>query len=90
MRSRLGALVLVGLALLVAPAVSAGDKEDVAAAVAEWTKLFVDDNPDALRRGGFPESMSYWSWLQTTASPSSRPRATPSNSPHSLRVRTRP
>ncbi|HEY7650522.1 MAG TPA: SgcJ/EcaC family oxidoreductase [Methylomirabilota bacterium] len=49
MRQRLGALVLVGLALLLAaPAASAGDKEDVAAAAAEWTKLFVDDNPDAI------------------------------------------
>jgi uncharacterized protein (TIGR02246 family) len=49
MRQRLGVLLLLGLTLLVmVPPVLAGDKEDVAAAAAEWTKLFVDDNPDAI------------------------------------------
>jgi uncharacterized protein (TIGR02246 family) len=49
MRQRLGALLLVSLTLLAAalPAL-AGDKEDVAAAAAQWTKLFVDDNPDPI------------------------------------------
>lgn len=46
MTQRLGAVLLVVLTLVLsAPAVSAGDKEDVAAATAMWTKLFVDDNP---------------------------------------------
>jgi uncharacterized protein (TIGR02246 family) len=49
MRQRLSVLLLLGLTLLVmVPPVLAGDKEDVAAAAAEWTKLFVDDNPDAI------------------------------------------
>jgi uncharacterized protein (TIGR02246 family) len=42
-------VMLVALALLVsARVVSAGDKEDVAAAGAMWAKLFVDDNPGPL------------------------------------------
>jgi uncharacterized protein (TIGR02246 family) len=48
MRQRLGVLVLLGLILLVAQPAWSGDKEDVAAAAAEWTKLFVDDNPDPI------------------------------------------
>jgi hypothetical protein len=49
MRQRLGALLFVGLTLLMAaPPALAGDKEDVAAAAVQWTKLFVDDNPDPI------------------------------------------
>jgi uncharacterized protein (TIGR02246 family) len=40
-------MLVLGL-LATAPAVSAGDKEDVAVAAVTWTRLFVDDNPDAI------------------------------------------
>ena len=47
---RVAVLVLVlALALMgTASSVSAGDKEDVAAATAQWAKTFVDDNPDPI------------------------------------------
>jgi len=38
-------LMMVVVLLATAPAVSAGDKEDVGAAAVEWTKLFVSDDP---------------------------------------------
>ncbi len=43
------ALLIMAVVLLATPpAVSAGDKEDVAAAAVEWTKLFVSDDPDRI------------------------------------------
>jgi len=46
MTHRLCFVLIVAVALLAtAPAVSAGDKEDVAAAAATWAKVFVEDDP---------------------------------------------
>jgi hypothetical protein len=38
-------LLMMAVVLALTPTVSAGDKEDVAAAAVEWTKLFVSDDP---------------------------------------------
>jgi uncharacterized protein (TIGR02246 family) len=42
------ALTLALVLLTAVPVVWAGDKEDVAAAGAEWAKVFVDDNPEPI------------------------------------------
>jgi len=48
MRRRLGISVVVLAFFATVVPVSAGDKEDVAAATATWAKLFMDDNPDVV------------------------------------------
>jgi uncharacterized protein (TIGR02246 family) len=57
----LGALVL----LLLAPVVSADDKADVAAAAAEWARVFADDNPDAIL-GLYAREAVLWGTLSPT------------------------
>jgi uncharacterized protein (TIGR02246 family) len=53
------------LMLLAAPAAWAGDKEDVAAATAEWAKIFVHDDPDHIL-ALYAKDAVLWGTLSTT------------------------
>src|SRR5712691_1396262 len=59
--------VLIGMlaVLAVAPVASAGDKEDVAAAGAQWAKVFVDDNPDPIL-ALYAKDAVFWGTLSPT------------------------